>query len=59
MYINSCSYKCPTCVELLAIAMIVASTALLPLAIIKECQVTPKGIGRAQRLPANIVADLT
>ena len=37
----------------------VASTALQLLAIIKECQISPKGVGTAQSLLANTVAELT
>lgn len=59
MYINLWSLKCSTCVDFLTIVVIVASTALLPLATSKEIQISSKGVGRAQRLPANIVAELT
>lgn len=59
MYINLWSLKCSTCVDFLTIVVIVASTDLLPLATSKEFQISPKGVGRAQRLPGNIVAELT
>lgn len=50
---------CSTCVDFLTGAMIAASTALRLLTIIRECQISPKGIGTAQRLLANIVAEST
>lgn len=59
VFMNPCSLKSSTCVDFLTIAEIVASTALLPLVTIVECQISPKGIQRAQRPPTNRVAELT
>lgn len=56
---ESCSLTYSTRVDFLTGAVIVASTAVQLLAIIKECRISPKGVGRAQRLPAHIVTELT
>ena len=52
-------YVVTTHLDFLSTVVIVASTTLLSLVTIEECQITPKGTGRAQRLPANTVAELT
>lgn len=49
---EACSLKCPTCIGFLTMAVTVASTALPPAAT-DEGPISPKGVGRAQRLLAN------
>lgn len=57
--VNTCGLKCSTCVDFLTSVMIVASAVLQLPAIIKGCQVSPKGGGTVQSLLTNIVGELT